>query len=147
MGAPQAVFALSSIYYCPENQVAESLLQAAGPLSPTRPPRGGRAISNVTLLTASEQICSRERIKSTAETGLSPFSVRSNAMRDNGTIIDAVGLVSSDLRENGDNQAQRQQTASGIVEAGIKVLGTLLVLYRHYVPKSDYYEVNHTSGS
>jgi hypothetical protein len=28
-------------------------------------------------------------------------------MRDDGTIIEAVGLVSSDLRENGENQAQR----------------------------------------
>jgi hypothetical protein len=58
-----------------------------------------------------------------------------------------VGLVASDLRENIENPAEKQQRASGIVEAGIKVLGTLLVLYRHYVPKSDYYEVTHTSGS
>lgn len=68
-------------------------------------------------------------------------------MRDSATIIDAVGLVSSNPRENIENPAQRQRTASGIVEAGIKVLGTLLVLYRHYVPKRDYYEVTHTSGS
>ncbi|HWX92766.1 MAG TPA: hypothetical protein VNY29_09050 [Terriglobales bacterium] len=67
-------------------------------------------------------------------------------MRDNATIIDAVGLVSSDLREDIENQAERQRKA-GIVDASIKVLGTLLVLYRHYVPKTDYYEVNHTSGS
>ena len=68
-------------------------------------------------------------------------------MRDSGTITDAVGLVSSDQRENIENPSQGQRTASGIVEAGINVLGTLLVLYRHYVPKRDYYEVTHTSGS
>jgi hypothetical protein len=68
-------------------------------------------------------------------------------MRNRGTIIDAVGLASSDLRQNGESQAQPQRTPSGIVEASIKVLGTLLVLYRHYVPKTDYYEVTHTSGS
>jgi hypothetical protein len=68
-------------------------------------------------------------------------------MRDSGTIIDAVGLVSGDLRENIENPAERQRKASGIVEASIKVLGTLLVLYRHYVPKADYYEVNRRSGS
>ena len=28
---------------------------------------------------------------------------------------------------------------SGLVEAAVRVLGTMLVLYRHYVPNSEYY--------
>ena len=34
-------------------------------------------------------------------------------MRDSGTITDAVGLVSSDQRENIENPSQGQRTASG----------------------------------
>jgi hypothetical protein len=30
---------------------------------------------------------------------------------------------------------------SGLIEAAVRVFGTMLVLYRHYVPNSEYYKV------
>jgi hypothetical protein len=43
-----------------------------------------------------------------------------------------------------ENNGATARTPSGVVEAAIRVLGTMLVLYRHYVPNSEYYKVHDT---
>lgn len=64
-------------------------------------------------------------------------------MQNNGKIIDAVGLAPSrptGRPENGNGAPAPNRVA----EAAVRVLGTMLVLYRHYVPNADYYKNNHT---
>jgi hypothetical protein len=62
------------------------------------------------------------------------------SMRDNGQIIDA--LVPREVSETG---TEFRTTPSGIAEVAVRLLGTMLVLYRHHVPNSDYYKVHDTT--
>jgi len=63
-------------------------------------------------------------------------------MRNN-EVIDAQALV---IRETlpTENNSATTSAPSSVVEAAIRVLGTMLVLYRHYVPNSEYYKVHDT---
>lgn len=58
-------------------------------------------------------------------------------------VIDAPGLMMRGASP-AENNGSASRTPSGVVEAAIRVLGTMLVLYRHYVPNSEYYKVNDT---
>ena len=64
-------------------------------------------------------------------------------MRNYDKVIEVPGLAirGTQLAENTDATLR---TPSGVVEAAIRVLGTMLVLYRHYVPNSEYYKVRDT---
>jgi hypothetical protein len=62
-------------------------------------------------------------------------------MRDNTRVIDAPGLVNRRTLAS-ENQEMTTRKPSGLVEAAVRVLGTMLVLYRHYVPNSEYYKVH-----
>lgn len=65
-------------------------------------------------------------------------------MRSNEKIIDAPGLVRG---VRNDHQGMEIPPApSKIAEAAVRLLGTMLVLYRHYVPNSEYYKVDHTAA-
>jgi len=67
----------------------------------------------------------------------------SHTMQNNGKLIDAPGLAIRTTHEN--PMVENKPAPSGLVEAAIRVLGTALVLYRHYVPNSDYYKVHETN--
>jgi hypothetical protein len=58
-------------------------------------------------------------------------------------IIDGSGLMMRGASP-AENNGATARTPSGVVEAAIRVLGTMLVLYRHYVPNSEYYKVHDT---
>lgn len=66
-------------------------------------------------------------------------------MRNNDKVIDAPGLAIRGTLPTENNSAT-MRGPSGVVEAAIRVLGTMLVLYRHYVPNSEYYKVHDTVG-
>jgi hypothetical protein len=63
-------------------------------------------------------------------------------MGKQGKVIDAPGLVfvytPPDRKKNDENSAAR------FAEAAVRILGGLLLLYKHHVPVS-YYEAHHTS--
>jgi hypothetical protein len=63
-------------------------------------------------------------------------------MRDNTTVIDAPGLVPRVTLATENQEMTTMRKPSGLVEAAVRVLGTMLVLYRHYVPNSEYYKVH-----
>jgi hypothetical protein len=56
-------------------------------------------------------------------------------------VIDAPGLVPRDQSET-----ENKPAPSKLAEVAVRVLGTVLVLYRYYVPNSEYYKVDHTSA-
>jgi hypothetical protein len=39
-----------------------------------------------------------------------------------------------------------QRTENCLAEAAVRVLGACLLLYKQYVPHTEYYEVHHTSA-
>jgi hypothetical protein len=61
-------------------------------------------------------------------------------MRDNTTVIDGFGDPRHLATEN--QEMTTTCKPSGLFEAAVRVLGTMLVLYRHYVPHSEYYKVH-----
>lgn len=65
-------------------------------------------------------------------------------MRDSTRVIDAPGLVTRGMPATEDQEMTTMRKPSGLVEAAVRVLGTMLVLYRHYVPNSEYYKVHDT---
>lgn len=62
---------------------------------------------------------------------------------NNDKVIDTPGLVIRGTLPT-ENNGATMRAPSGFVEAAIRVLGTMLVLYRHYVPNSEYYKVHDT---
>ena len=55
----------------------------------------------------------------------------------------ASGLVMTYTRNHaGDDQ----RTPTCLAEAAVRVLGACLLLYKQYVPHSEYYEVHHTAA-
>ena len=58
-------------------------------------------------------------------------------------VTDAPGLIMRSTSP-AENNGATARTPSRVVEAAIRVLGTMLVLYRHYVPDSEYYKVHDT---
>jgi hypothetical protein len=62
---------------------------------------------------------------------------------NNDKVIDASSLLIRGTLPTENNSAT-MRTPSSVVEAAIRVLGTMLVLYRHYVPNSEYYKVHDT---
>ena len=47
----------------------------------------------------------------------------------------------------GRNHAREdQRTPNCLAEAAVRVLGACLLLYKQYVPHTEYYEVHHTSA-
>lgn len=61
----------------------------------------------------------------------------------NDKVIDAPGLMMRSTSP-AENNAATARAPSGVVDAAIRVLGTMLVLYQHYVPNSEYYKVHDT---
>ena len=56
----------------------------------------------------------------------------------------AIEVLGREIRETAAENNGTTRTPNGVVEAAIRVLGTMLVLYRHYVPNSEYYKVHDT---
>jgi hypothetical protein len=60
---------------------------------------------------------------------------------NNDRVMDASSLVIRGPLPT-ENIRATTRTPSSVVEAAIRVLGTMLVLYRHYVPNSEHYKVH-----
>ena len=65
-----------------------------------------------------------------------------NDRNENDKVIDTPSLMVRETVMAENNITMR--TPSGFVEAAVRVLGTMLVLYRQYVPNSEYYKVHDT---
>ena len=64
-------------------------------------------------------------------------------MRKQGKVIDAPGLV---FVYTPDRKKSEENNAARFAEAAVRILGGLLLLYKHHVPDRNYYEVHHTSA-
>lgn len=62
---------------------------------------------------------------------------------NNDRVMDASSLVIRGTLPT-ENNGATMRTPSSVVEAVIRVLGTMLVFYRHYVPNSEHYKVHDT---
>ena len=65
-------------------------------------------------------------------------------MGKQGKVIDAPGLVFVYTPQ--DRKKSEENSTARFAEAALRILGGLLLLYKHHVPDRSYYEVHHTSA-